>query len=76
MPHGLMAGDEWQLGFHRPIALGRVKVSVTHPTGYYPHKDLSGARTRNRYVFNDQRLSKFMYNGSFHGLRQHFFSPY
>ena len=58
--------DEGQLWFDRPIAIGRMNVSVAHSASYDFYQDLAFARFRHRNVFNRKWFSKFVNNGSFH----------
>lgn len=44
--------NKWQFGFHGPIALSCMKISMTYPVGNNPHYYLSHRWGGNRHFFN------------------------
>ncbi|MCY1450236.1 hypothetical protein D9M71_670250 [compost metagenome] len=64
----LVAGDEGQARFHRPVALGGVQVGVADARGFDLHQDLPGAGQGNLHFLDPQGLAKGVDYGGFHGL--------
>jgi hypothetical protein len=50
--HPFMAGYKRQRRFHRPIAVGGMKIGVTDPTSGHLDQNLARAWRRNRYFLD------------------------
>ena len=66
--NALVAGNERQTRFHRPVTLGGVQVGVTDARGLDFHQNLPGAGQWGVHLLDTQRLPEGVDDGGFHGL--------
>ncbi|KAG1254351.1 hypothetical protein G6F57_011027 [Rhizopus arrhizus] len=67
VPHALVAGDEWRVRFHRPVALGGVQVGVAYATGLDPDQYLARPRARYRDFLDHQWFAELTHDSGLHG---------
>jgi hypothetical protein len=69
-----MTGDKGKRGLDRPIAVGRVEVSVAHAGRDDLDQNLAPSRRRDRHLLDLQGLAECVHHRRFHHLRHGLFS--
>ena len=62
----LMAGNEWQRGFQRPVAVPGMDIRVTDAARLGLDQDLARSRIWNIPFLKHQRLSELLHHGRIH----------
>src|SRR6185437_284732 len=68
--HPLVAGNEWQSGFDRPIAIHCMHIRMTDAGRQYPYQDLARTRLGNGTFDNGERLPEALGYGGTHRSRE------